>query len=105
MRLEYWKSFVGLFRSRLASLEVAGRLSNTKLDELFETEVYVSTSKAFLSIWVKAESGEGSYNALSEKNREDCNPWFMSDDGVFEVDGKKLDEEAAVEHFAAKLLN
>ena len=93
---------VSLFRSHLAALEIAGRLSGVKIDEPFENEVFINTASDLLSIWINTESGIGSWLVMNVD--ENAGPWSMSTDGTITLDGESLEMEFAVERFAAMLL-
>jgi hypothetical protein len=102
IRQELWVSMVSLFRSHLAAMELSGRLSGVKIDELFDIEVFISATTGILSIWINVEDGSGSWNAIT--NEQTVEPWSMSTDGIITLNGERLEMEFAVERLAAMLL-
>src|SRR5664280_3678019 len=95
-RRELWTAIVSLFRSQLEALETNGKMSGVKIRELFENEIYINADTGVLSIWLDTDSGEGSWNVITNK-LDVAEPWFMSADGKVELSGESMDVPTAVE--------
>jgi len=103
IRRELWVSMVSQLRSHLAALTVTGRLGEGKFVEATQRcEVHAGTAAGILTLRFDPVSGTGVWTHFSQ--RQTVGSWFLATDGVVVVDGKDLDIEFAVEHFAAKLL-
>ncbi len=101
-RSELWTAIVSLLCSQLKALEVSGKLSRVKIDELFENEIYITTDIGVLSIWLNTDTGKGSWNAITNK-LDMAEPWFMSADGKVELSGQSMDVPTVVEKFIEKI--
>jgi hypothetical protein len=101
-RSELWTATVSLFRSQLEALEANGKISDVKIEELFDNEIYIGADTGVLSIWLDIASGEGSWNVITNK-LDRAEPWFMSADGKVELSGQSMDVPTAVEKLIEKL--
>jgi len=98
-----WSATVILFRSQLKVLETNGKLSDVKVEELFDNEIYITADTGVLSIWLDWDSGEGSWNVITDKLQR-AEPWFMSADGKVELSGESMELPTAVGTLIEKLL-
>ena len=62
----------------------------------------MTVGDGFISVWLNADTGKGSWNAIT-KHLDMAEPWFLTPEGVFQIDGETMNLSAAAERFIAKV--
>ncbi|MGA1982932.1 MAG: hypothetical protein ABSG84_10675 [Acidobacteriaceae bacterium] len=101
-RAALWASLVAELRSKLSSMEATGQLPKTDINEPLLHEVSMTVGDGFISVWLNADTGKGSWNAIT-KSLDMAEPWYITTDGVFQIDGEEMNLSAAAERFIAKV--
>lgn len=97
-----WNTIVTQLRSKLVAKEIAGELEQTHLDEPLTNELIMTAKSGFLSVWLEVDTGEGSWNVITERVQE-AEPWFLSPGGQVELSGESMDIPTAVDRFIEKI--
>jgi hypothetical protein len=97
-----WNGIVSQLRSQLASKEASGELEQTHLDEPLRNELTMTAKGGYLSVWLDADTGKGSWNVITDKLQV-AEPWFMSTDGKVQLSGQKMDIAGVVNEFVQKI--
>ena len=100
-RVELWNSLVAELRSKLSTMETASQVRKGEIDEPLDNEFYMTFGDDLISVWLNVEFGEGSWNAIT-KILDRAEPWFLSPQGVFQIDGETMNLAAAADRFIAK---
>jgi hypothetical protein len=100
-RDKLWQSIVRSIRLCLLQEESAGRLSDTSIDEPLVNELTITSRGGFISIWLRPETGNGSWNQLAPV--DDCQPWHVWPNGDVEIDGTLMNSSAAGKWFVDRL--
>lgn len=102
MRAALWVSLVSELRSKLSLMEAAGRLEKPNFNEQLYQEFTMTANEGYISVWLNGVTGKGSWRVIS-KLLDMAEPWFLSPNGVFELDGEAMNLSAAADRLIAKV--
>ncbi len=100
---ELWNALVSQLRLLLASKETAGELEETYFDAPHRNELTMSAKSGYLSVWLNADTGDGSWDVITEKMQE-AEPWTLSADGRVKLSGEEMDVSGLTVRFMEKIL-
>jgi len=103
MRAALWDSLVEELRQKLAALKASGLVKDGEINEPLLHEFGMGANGGLISVWLHTDDGKGSWNAVT-KHLDMAEPWFLSADGIFKIDGETMNLSEAADRFIAKLL-
>ncbi len=103
---ELWVSFLGLFRSHLAALEISNQLRGATIKEISPGVLEVLFDAKLLTVQFDAQSGNGNWSLTGPTQAQTQGCWTLTEAAMVKFDEASvaIDMELAVEGFAAKLV-